>query len=366
MQGKNPHIIISGGGTGGHIFPAIAIGHAIIEKLPQAEILFVGAEGKMEMEKVPEAGFNIIGLPVAGFQRRLTFKNLLFPFKLLLSMLKALGVVNKFKPDVAVGVGGYASGPVLKAANWKGVKTVVQEQNSFAGVTNKILAKSASKICVAYEDMERFFPLEKIRLTGNPIREQIRNITVDASSAKRAFGLDVSKKVILVIGGSLGARTINNSIKGGLEKLQASGHQVLWQTGAFYYDDCLLAAQDFKDIHPVKFIKEMDKAYSSADLVVSRAGALSISELCVVGKPAILVPSPNVAEDHQTHNAMSLVDREAAVLVRDADAETELINRTLQLLESEAEMKRLGGNILKMAKPDAAQTIANEIIELLK
>lgn len=366
MKGQKPHIIISGGGTGGHIFPAIAIGHAIKAQLPEAEILFVGAEGKMEMEKVPEAGFEIVGLPVAGFQRRLTAKNLLFPFKLLLSMLKALGVVNRFKPDVAVGVGGYASGPVLKAANWKGVKTVVQEQNSFAGVTNKILAKSASKICVAYEDMERFFPVEKIRLTGNPIREQIRNISVDQATAKKTFDLDPDKKTILVIGGSLGARTVNNSIKKGLDKLQSSGHQVLWQTGAYYYEDCQKAGVDFPDIHPVKFIREMDKAYSAADIVISRAGALSISELCVVGKPAILVPSPNVAEDHQTHNAMALVNRDAAVLVRDADAETELIDRALELMEDADRMQSLRQNILQMAKPDAAQTIANEILELIR
>lgn len=365
MAADKKHIIISGGGTGGHIFPAIAIANAIKGMAPDTEILFVGAQGKMEMEKVPEAGYEIIGLPVAGFQRRLTLKNLSFPFKLLNSMMKARKVVKDFKPDMAVGVGGYASGPVLKAANWKGVKTVIQEQNSYAGVTNKILGKSAERICVAYEHMDRFFPADRIELTGNPVRSVITQNTASKEESLKAFGLRPDKKTLLIIGGSLGARTINNSIKAGLEKLQESGIQVLWQTGKFYFEDCEKAAEGFADIHPTMFIKEMNKAYAAADIVISRAGALSISELCVVGKPCILVPSPNVSEDHQTHNAMALVKKGAALLVRDADAVQELVDKALELMDNEENMKSLGEEISKMAKPDAANTIAKQIMELI-
>jgi UDP-N-acetylglucosamine--N-acetylmuramyl-(pentapeptide) pyrophosphoryl-undecaprenol N-acetylglucosamine transferase len=362
-QGK--HIIISGGGTGGHIFPAIAIAKALQAQRPDWKFLFVGAKGKMEMEKVPEAGFEIIGLPVAGLQRRFTLKNLWFPFKLLASMIKAWFVVRKFKPSAAVGVGGYASGPTLKASNWLGIPTVIQEQNSYAGITNKLLGKKAAKVCVAYDHMDRFFPAEKIVFTGNPVRKEISDSKVSREESISAFGLDPNKKTILVVGGSLGARTINKSIKAGLKKLEESGHQVLWQTGKFYYEDCKKAAEEFANIHPHQFIRDMDKAYAAADIVISRAGALSISELCVVGKPCILVPSPNVAEDHQTHNAMALVKQGAALLVRDHDAKEELVDKVLNLMKDEGACIELSKSIRQMAKPDAADRIAKEILEVI-
>ncbi|MBR8538051.1 undecaprenyldiphospho-muramoylpentapeptide beta-N-acetylglucosaminyltransferase [Carboxylicivirga sediminis] len=356
-------VIISGGGTGGHIFPAISIANAVKKIEPEAEILFVGALGKMEMEKVPAAGYKIVGLPVAGFHRKLTLRNLAFPFKLMSSMLKARKVIRQFKPDAAVGVGGYASGPVLRVASQSGVPSLLQEQNSFPGVTNRILAKKAERICVAYEGMERFFAKEKILLTGNPVRNDLLN-DIDKHSAVEFWGLDKNKKTILIIGGSLGARSINNGIIETIVKLPAD-IQVIWQTGKLYY-------QEMKEQLPVEltsrviltdFISRMDMAFAAADLVVSRAGASSISELAILGKPTVFVPSPNVSEDHQTKNAMALVDKDAAVLVRDAQVNC-LIDEAAKLLTDVQKLEMLAANIRKFAKPDAARDIAQEVLKL--
>ncbi len=361
-------IIISGGGTGGHIFPAISIANAIKEKMPDTEILFVGAEGKMEMEKVPAAGYKIIGLPVAGFQRRFTLKNLTFPYKLFVSIQKAKKVVSDFKPDVAVGVGGYASGPILKVAANVGVPTLLQEQNSYAGVTNKLLAKNAEKICVAYENMERYFPEEKILLTGNPVRKDLLRL-MDREEATAHFELDDNKRTLLIVGGSLGARSINNAIAENLGKLASDKDvQVIWQTGKIYYDEMKVKAEEINadNILVKPFISRMDYAYRAAHLVISRAGAGTISELCLVGKAAILVPSPNVAEDHQTKNAMALVDKGAAALVQDSHAKEQLVDRALNLLKDRDRSNLLGDKIKKLAQHDSAERIADEVIKLIK
>ncbi|MGB1039481.1 MAG: undecaprenyldiphospho-muramoylpentapeptide beta-N-acetylglucosaminyltransferase, partial [Flavobacteriales bacterium] len=333
--------IISGGGTGGHIYPAIAIANAIKEKQSKAEILFVGANGKMEMEKVPKAGYEIIGLDIAGLQRKLTVKNLSFPFKLFRSLKKAKQIVKDFNPDVAIGVGGYASGPLLRQAGKLGVPTLIQEQNSYPGITNKLLARKAKKICVAYDKMERFFDESKIVFTGNPVRKEILNIEGKKERGQNHFKLDTNKKTVLVIGGSLGARTVNNSIKNAAKLLDENNIQVLWQTGKYYYEDMKSFVDENKliSIKVYDFIYEMDLAYASADLVVSRAGALSISELCLVGKPTILVPSPNVSEDHQTKNAMALVNHNAAQLVTD-----------IEYYESEETLGKADAVLLKKAK----------------
>ncbi|HWZ21245.1 MAG TPA: undecaprenyldiphospho-muramoylpentapeptide beta-N-acetylglucosaminyltransferase, partial [Cytophagaceae bacterium] len=335
-QNKSYRIIISGGGTGGHIFPAIAIANAIKEVHPNAEILFVGAEGKMEMEKVPQAGYKIVGLPVAGFQRKLTFKNFLFPFKLLSSLLKARNIVKEFKPDVAVGVGGYASGPLLYAASTKGIPTLIQEQNSYAGVTNKILSKKAKTICVAYQGMERFFSKDKIVYTGNPVRKDILEYKSKKQEGLQFFGLNENVNTIFIMGGSLGARTVNKSVIANLDMLVEAGVQVIWQTGKFYYKECLEVVSKINSdkIKVLEFINDMNLAYAVADIVISRAGALSISELCLVQKPVILVPSPNVAEDHQTKNAMALVEVNAAQLIKDDQAERVLVPAVLKLLQN--------------------------------
>jgi UDP-N-acetylglucosamine--N-acetylmuramyl-(pentapeptide) pyrophosphoryl-undecaprenol N-acetylglucosamine transferase len=361
-------IIVSGGGTGGHIFPAIAIANELRERYPAVQILFVGAEGKMEMEKVPEAGYTIIGLPVAGLQRRLTLKNLLFPFKLIASLRKAFKIIKEFKPDVAVGVGGYASGPVLYAAASSGVATLVQEQNSYAGLTNKMLSARAKTICVAYPGMDKFFPEGKIKYTGNPIRKNILDYPTQKEEALHVFGLSDKAKTIFVMGGSLGARTINQSILAEINLLIESGVQVLWQTGKLYYAECLAVVEEKKatNIKVLDFIKDMNLAYAAADIVVSRAGALSISELCLVGKPVILVPSPNVAEDHQTKNAMSLVQADAAMIIKDEQAVRTLVPAALQLLADESKQAVLAINITKFAKPDAAAQIVQEILKLVK
>ncbi len=358
-------VIISGGGTGGHIFPAIAIANALKKAVPEAEILFVGAKGKMEMEKVPAAGYNITGLTVAGLQRRLTAKNLLFPFKLMAGMMQAKKVIKNFKPDVAVGVGGYASGPVLRVASNAGIPCLLQEQNSYPGITNKILAKKAKTICVAYPGMERFFPPEKIVLTGNPVRQDI-TAKVNKEEAFEHFGLDISKKTILVIGGSLGARSVNNGIKNGLKELP-SGVQLLWQTGKFYFDEIkeFTEKQGNDNVKVHDFIKRMDYAYAVADVVISRAGALSVSEIAIAGKPAIFVPSPNVAEDHQTKNAKVMVDDNAALMVKDDETDT-LIVKATELLNDTDMLNRLSTNILKHSKPEAAERIAEEVIKLVK
>jgi UDP-N-acetylglucosamine--N-acetylmuramyl-(pentapeptide) pyrophosphoryl-undecaprenol N-acetylglucosamine transferase len=361
-------MLISGGGTGGHIYPALAIANAWMEKHPGSEILFVGAEGKMEMQKVPEAGYTIKGLPVAGLQRSLTLANLSFPFKLWKSLKMAATIVNEFKPQLVVGVGGYASGPVLYAAQSKGIPTLLQEQNSYAGLTNKILAKKASTICVAYPEMDRFFPKDKIKVTGNPVRKDLLELSGKRVLGLQKFGLDEARKTILVLGGSLGARTLNQAMVKHMADLEKAGYQVLWQSGKFYFNDMEAALKDagLTHIHLREFIREMDLAYAAADLIVSRAGALSVSELCLVGKPVIFVPSPNVAEDHQTKNAHACVKRGAAVLLPDAQA-VELLKKTIDaLLQDEKQASSLAENIKKLATPDAATAIVSELEQLIK
>lgn len=359
-------VIISGGGTGGHVFPAIAIADAIKAKAPETEILFVGANGKIEMEKVPKAGYKIEGLNISGFQRKLSLRNLAFPFKLAASLMKAVMIVKKFKPDAAVGVGGYASGPVLKIANTFGIPTVLQEQNSFAGVTNRILASKASAVCVAYDGLERFFPKDKIIFTGNPVRKDILDNKINASQAKQSLGLDQNKKTVLIFGGSLGARTINEAVLANADALLGMKDvNIIWQVGKMYHDEyknCRLAGQ--KDIKIIPFIENMDMAYSAADIVVCRAGALTISELAILGKAAVLIPSPNVAEDHQTVNAMSLVNKGAAVLVRDVEAKEKLISEIQSLLSDEVRKSGLESNISYFARPEAAKQIAAEILKI--
>lgn len=359
--------IISGGGTGGHIFPALSIADGLKKRFPDCEILFVGAEGKMEMEKVPVAGYPITGLPVAGFHRGEIWRNLSFLPKLIKSLMKARRVVKDFKPDVVIGVGGYASGPTLRQANSMGIATVLQEQNSYAGVTNKILGRKARKICVAYDKMDRFFPSEKIVYTGNPVRSGLLGNS-DKKEASEYFGTVPGEPVILVLGGSLGARTINQSIAGKLEKIKNSEVQVIWQTGKYYYNDIktLLDKIEVPNLKVYEFISRMDLAYSLSDVVISRAGAGTISELCIVGKPSILVPSPNVSEDHQTHNAMSLVEKDAAILVRDADSVNDLVDNALDLVNDKDRCDVLSQNIKKLATPDATKDIVNVISALLK
>ncbi len=364
----NQKFIISGGGTGGHIFPAISIANALKKKRLDAKFLFVGAEGRMEMEKVPNAGYEIVGLPVSGFNRGSLLKNFKVLFRLFKSLRMAKKVVRDFAPDIAVGVGGYASGPTLYMAHRSGVPTVLQEQNSYAGVTNKLLAKKAAKICVAYEGMERFFPQDKIILTGNPVRQDFLEVAPKSQEAYDFFHFSPAKKTLLIIGGSLGARTINQSVIAGLSKLKEAGIQVLWQTGKLYYEGALKAYEPFKtdDIVVTDFVKRMDYAYSIADLVVSRAGASSISELCLLGKPSILVPSPNVAEDHQTKNAQALATRNAAVMVADKDANSVLLDEAIRMIADEPLLNELGENAKKMAQLDSADRIADEILKLIE
>lgn len=360
-------MIISGGGTGGHIFPAVAIANEFRERHPGSEILFVGAEGKMEMTRVPEAGYKIIGLWISGLQRRLTWKNLLFPVKVIVSYFKARSIVRSFRPHAVVGTGGYASGPIMMAATRAGIPTVIQEQNSFAGITNKQVAGKASKVCVAYEGMENYFPKEKIVLTGNPVRKDILDLAAKRAKALTHFGFDGNVRTLLVVGGSLGARTINESMLAGLSKLTDAGIQVIWQTGKGYYESyrSQLAKHDLKNVRVQDFVKEMDLAYAAADVVVSRSGALSVSEVCIAQKAVILVPSPNVAEDHQTKNAMALVEKHAAVLVKDKEAQSKLVDAALKLLFDEQEGNRLRTNIAKLAKPHATRDIVHEIEKLI-
>lgn len=360
-------MIISGGGTGGHVFPAIAIANAFRQRHPDAEILFVGAEGKMEMTRVPEAGYKIIGLRVAGIQRRLTLQNLTFPFKLVSSLVKARGIIAEFKPHVVVGTGGYASGPIMMSATRKGIPALVQEQNSYAGLTNKRVANKAKTICVAYPGMEKFFPANKIVITGNPVRQDIRELTSKRSEGLAKYGFQEGRETLLVLGGSLGARTINESVLKGLQKLIDRNVQVIWQTGKFYYDDIQqqLKGRELGMVRVFDFVKQMDLAYAAADVVISRAGALSISELCLAQKPAILVPSPNVAEDHQTQNAIALTKQEAAILVRDAEAHDRLIDEALNLLNDQNRRSKLSKNIAAMGKPNAAVDIVTEIEKLI-
>ena len=360
-------IIISGGGTGGHIFPAIAIANALKAIDPATEILFVGAAGRMEMEKVPAAGYKIIGLDIQGIQRKSILKNLLFPFKLIESVIRSVAIIKDFKPDAAVGVGGYASGPLLYAASLKGIPYLIQEQNSYAGITNKRLGKKAQKICVAFDGMEKFFPAQKIIKTGNPIRKDSVSVAGKQMEAMEHFKLSAVKKTILITGGSLGARTLNNSIIAGLEKLIAAGVQVIWQTGKVYYKGIIekLGENYNPNIRIVEFLSRMDLAYAAADIIISRAGAGTIAELCVIKKPVILVPSPNVAEDHQTKNAMALVAEEAAVLVTDATAVETLVDKALELLNDNELQRKLSANIGKMALPDADDVIAREVLRMV-
>ncbi|WP_370567344.1 undecaprenyldiphospho-muramoylpentapeptide beta-N-acetylglucosaminyltransferase [Echinicola sp. 20G] len=369
IKEKNTYrIMISGGGTGGHIYPAIAIAHAWMENHPESEILFVGAEGKMEMQKVPEAGYAIEGLPVAGLQRRLTLENLSFPFKLWDSINKARKLIKRFQPHAVVGVGGYASGPLLYVAQSKAIPTLIQEQNSYAGLTNKLLAKKAKAFCVAYEGMEKFFPEDRIHFTGNPVRKDILNLSNKKEAALKHFGLDADKPVILVLGGSLGARTINQAVLASMEHFEEKGYQLLWQTGRFYFEEMTDKVENsgLKFIQALEFIKEMDLAYAAANLVISRAGALSVSELSLVGKPVIFVPSPNVAEDHQTKNAMACVNHEAALMLKDAEAVEGLAKKVDELMGDTDLQDRLGKNIKKMGKPNAAREIVEELEALIK
>lgn len=361
-------VILSGGGTGGHIFPAVAIANEIKKLVPHADILFVGALGKMEMEKVPAAGYKIIGVPIAGLQRKFTLANLKLPFLIIQSLLKTRKIIKDFQPDVVVGTGGYASGPLLKAATSKGIPALLQEQNSYAGITNKILSKKASKICVAYDGMDKFFPAEKIMLTGNPVRQDLKDVKRLRNDALEFFKLSPNKKVILVIGGSLGARTINESIGAGLQQLADNNIQLIWQTGKGYFETAKQQVTAFngKNIYALDFIARMDLAYAAADIVVSRAGASSVSELCNIGMPSILVPSPNVAEDHQTKNAMALVNKEAALLVKDSEAKDQLISTALKLINDNSQQVTLTNNISKMAFYNSANVIANEVLKLAK
>jgi UDP-N-acetylglucosamine--N-acetylmuramyl-(pentapeptide) pyrophosphoryl-undecaprenol N-acetylglucosamine transferase len=363
---RNIRVIISGGGTGGHIFPALSIADELKKKCPEADILFVGASGRMEMERVPAAGYKIVGLPVSGFQRHITVKNILVIINLLRSMLRARQLVSQFKPDVVVGVGGYASGPVLRTASRLGIPTLLQEQNSYAGVTNKLLAKRANRICVAYSGMERYFPAEKIVITGNPVRDFKMSADLK-SEGLEYFKLDKSLPVILIVGGSLGARTINEAVLNNAGDFIKNNIQVLWQTGKYYYEELgrrLTTESPLIRLHA--FISRMDLAYNVADLVISRAGAISISELCLAGKASILIPSPNVAEDHQTKNAMALVEKKAALLLDDKDALDQLGKKSLGLLADKALCEQLSENIVHLAKPDATHDIVNEILKLAK
>ena len=361
---KKIRAVVSGGGTGGHIFPALSIADELKKRL-DAEILFVGAENRMEMTRVPEAGYKIIGLPVAGFNRKNPLKNFAVLLKLFKSMNKAKSIIKEFKPDIAIGVGGYASGPTLKEAQKQGVPTILQEQNSYAGVTNKMLGAKARKICVAYDGMERFFPAQNIVKTGNPIRQSLFSNKNTPAEAKKSFGLDPDKQVVLVVGGSLGALTINESMEKGIRKLIDNGIQVIWQTGKNFGNRGEEAVKGLKGVVVTPFISDMGNAYRAADLVVSRAGAGAISELQALGKPAILVPSPNVAEDHQTHNAKALSSRDAAVLVTDMEARDKLTDTIVELLSNPERLKKMSKNISAMALNDSAAKIVDEICEIL-
>jgi UDP-N-acetylglucosamine--N-acetylmuramyl-(pentapeptide) pyrophosphoryl-undecaprenol N-acetylglucosamine transferase len=363
-----PRVIISGGGTGGHIFPALSLAGEIRRRFPDSEILFVGASGRMEMEKVPAAGFRIIGLPVMGFPRKPGLSLLTFIFRLIKSMIMARSIVSDFKPDLAIGVGGYASGPLLRAAVAKGIPALIQEQNSYAGITNKLLGKKVKSVCVAYDGMERFFPKEKIILTGNPIRQNLLESGISRETALASFGLPAGSKVVLITGGSLGARSINNAVLENLSQIATSGIYFIWQTGSFYYDEMAARTKDRLPgnilIH--KFLNNMELAYLASDVVISRAGAGTISELCLVGKPVILVPSPNVAEDHQTRNAMALTEKQAAILVRDDMIAKDLVSAVLDLFSDPYKQAQLSNNIKKLAKPHATQQIVDEALRLIR
>ncbi|OYU83970.1 MAG: undecaprenyldiphospho-muramoylpentapeptide beta-N-acetylglucosaminyltransferase [Flavobacterium sp. BFFFF2] len=369
MQNKSPkthqpRFIISGGGTGGHIYPALAIAHKLMATYPKADILFVGAKDKMEMQKVPQAGFPIEGLWIAGLQRKLTFKNALFPIKLIASLWRSRSIIKKFKPDVVIGTGGFASGPLLQMAQRLGIPTVIQEQNSYPGITNKMLAAKAQSICVAYDQMDRFFPKDKIQLTGNPVRQDIADLPLKTIDAYTYFLLDPTKKTVLVLGGSLGARAINQLIEKELDYMLNLGYQVFWQCGKLYFDQYQhLAERD--GVHLVSFIDRMDLIYSVADLIISRAGASTVSELALVGKPVIFIPSPNVAEDHQRKNAQAIVDREGAVMILEKELDQTFEPVFLHLSQQESLQRSLGQHFKKMARPNATDLIVKEICKLI-
>lgn len=362
----SPKIILSGGGTGGHIYPAIAIADEIKRRLPDADILFVGAEGKMEMEKIPKAGYDIVGLPIAGINRGNLFANFSFPLKLIRSLSKANKIVREFSPDIAIGTGGFASGPVLKRASNKGVPIVIQEQNSFPGITNKLLAPSAAAICTAYENISQF-PAEKVHFTGNPIRSELFQNLPERAKAVESFGLNPDKKVILSVGGSQGSRTLNNAWLAGMEEIQNSNVQLIWQTGKLEYQKIMQeSGQNLKGIHISEFIYNMQDAYAAADIIVSRAGAMAISELCLIGKPVVLVPFPFAAEDHQTKNAKALADKGAAILIKDSDVPNKLLRSVLDLSADENRQQELSANIKKLGKPNATKEIVDVILNLLE
>lgn len=360
-------VIIAGGGTGGHIFPAVAIGHAIQRLVPDAELLFVGATGKMEMEKVPQAGFEIVGLDIAGFNRSNMLKNITLPIKVIKSYMQARKILKDFAPDAVVGVGGYASFPMLNAAQGKHIPTLIQEQNSFAGKSNKFLGKKAKAVCVAYENMDRFFPKERLILAGNPVRKNISASEVSRAEGKAKFNLDENKRTVFVVGGSLGAKAVNEAIDEGLEEILGEGVQLLWQTGKPYYDTAINRSAGYRDnVKVFDFIKEMEYAYAAADVVISRAGALAISELCIAAKPVIFVPYPFAAEDHQTSNAMALVEHNAALIVKNNDAKAELVKKLKMLLHDEAMQEVMSNSLKSLAIYDADERIANKVIEIAK
>jgi len=362
---KGLRVIIAGGGTGGHIFPAVAVGHALQRLQPDTQLLFVGANGRMEMEKVPQEGFEIKGLDIAGFNRSNLFANITLPYKLIKSRIRAKQIIKQFKPGAIVGVGGYASFPVLYAGQGMGIPTLIQEQNSFAGKSNKILAKLAKVVCVAYEGMDKFFPIGKILLTGNPVRANIARMNISSEAGKGHFGLDKSRQTILVVGGSLGAKSINESIDANLDELMSSDVQLIWQTGKLYYEQAAKRAVSFGDkIRVFEFIKDMDYAYSAADVVISRAGALAIAELCIAAKPVIFVPYPYAAEDHQTNNALALVNKNAAILIKDEDVKTELLGRLNGLLNDKSLQQIMAENLKALAITDADERIAKKVIEI--
>lgn len=358
-------VLVSGGGTGGHIFPAVSIANEVRRRHPDAEILFVGAEGRMEMQRVPAAGYDIKGLPVAGFDRRRLWRNFAVLGKLWRSLRMANGILRDFRPDIAVGVGGYASGPMLKAAQRHGIPTLLQEQNGYPGVTNKLLAKKADAICVAYDNMDRWFPADRIVMTGNPVRAAITAVTATPAEAKKALGFDPGRPLVLSVGGSLGARTVNEAISAAIPQIEKAGAQLLWQTGKLYADECSAKAQGHPDVHASAFIDDMAMAYRAADLVVSRAGAGTISELELVGAPVILIPSPNVAEDHQRKNALALVDKGAAVMIEDAEA-TAKLGAELERLLADADTRRsMSQSIKAMSRPNAASDIVDRLEQIV-
>ena len=362
---SNYKFILSGGGTGGHIYPAVAIADELKSRYPDAEFLFVGASDRMEMDKVPQAGYKIEGLWISGIQRKLTLKNLAFPFKLISSLLRSRKIVNSFKPDAVIGTGGFASGPLLHVASSKGIPSLIQEQNSFPGITNKLLAKKVNTICVAYEGLEKFFPKEKIKLTGNPIRKDLLEVKNKHIEGKDAYTLKHNKKTLLVLGGSLGARRINQLIEANIGFFEAQDIQVIWQCGKLYYDQ-YNQYNDQENIQVHAFLNQMDLAYAAADVIISRAGAISVSELCIVGKPVVFIPSPNVAEDHQTKNAKSVADKNAAILIREKDLDSNFQNQFSELISNEKKQKELSNNIEALALVNATNDIVDEVEKLLK